>query len=129
MTMKDCRLDLMAVSSYGSGTVSSGKINIKKDIDADLSGWHVLIVEDILDTGNTLFHLKALLETRNALSVRICTLLDKPSRRQKPIIPDYSGIEVGDQFLVGYGLDYAERYRNLPYIGLLKPEIYTSQQK
>ncbi len=121
----NCRLEFMAASSYGSGTVSSGTVRITKDIAADLSDKHVLIVEDILDTGNTLFYIKEQLLSRDALSVRICTLFDKPCRRTKPITPDYVGITVDDLFIVGYGLDFDERYRNLPYVGVLKPEIYS----
>lgn len=121
----DCRLDFITASSYGSGYESSGRIIIKKDIDTDIKGKHLLLCEDILDTGNTLFYLRQNLIDRGAESVRICALLDKPSRRQKPVTPDYYGAQVPDEFVVGYGLDYDERYRNLPYIGILKPEIYT----
>ena len=104
-----CNIDFMVVSSYGgSNTVTSGLVKIIKDLDGDLSGKDVLIVEDILDTG-----------------VKICTILDKPSRRKADIQPDYEGFQVPDEFVVGYGLDYDEKYRNLPYVGVLKPEIYT----
>lgn len=121
----DCTLDFIAASSYGSGTVSSGSVEIKKDISADVKDKHVILVEDILDTGNTLSFIREYIARRGAASVKICTLLDKPSRRKQPIIADYVGAEVEDVFIVGYGLDYNERYRNLPYIGVLKPEIYT----
>ena len=120
-----CSLDFMAASSYHSGTVSSGKVKITKDLSADITGKHVIIVEDILDTGNTLSYIKEYLEQRNPLSVKICTLFDKPSRRVKPIQPDYSGMTIPDLFIVGYGLDYDEKYRNLPYIGVLKDEVYS----
>lgn len=121
-----CRLEFMEVSSYGSGTVSTGKINIKKDIGCDIAGKDVLIVEDIVDTGNTLFYIKDYLEGRSPASVKICTLFDKPLRRQKPVSADYSGCVVDDQFIVGFGLDYDERYRYLPYVGVLRPEVYSS---
>ena len=120
----DCRLDFITASSYGSAAESSGRIIIKKDIDADIKGKHLLLCEDILDTGNTLYYLCQNLRERGAESIKICALLDKPSRRQKPVKPDYCGAQVPDAFIVGYGLDYDERYRNLPYIGILKPEIY-----
>lgn len=117
-------LDFMQVSSYGKSTASSGFINVKRDIDQDISGKNILIVEDIIDSGNTLFKLKTLFEERNAKSVRICTLLDKPSRRVVDVKVDYSGIEIPDEFAIGYGLDYDELYRNLPYIGVLKRSVY-----
>lgn len=119
-----CRLDFMAASSYGGGTVSSGIINIKKDLSEDIEGKDVIIVEDILDTGNTLYYIKGYLGKRDPASLKICTLFDKPSRRKKPVTPDYKGEEIDDLFIVGYGLDYDERYRNLPYVGVLKPKIY-----
>ncbi len=118
------QIDFMAVSSYGDGVKSSGVVKIEKDIDTDLEKKDLLIVEDILDSGRTLAYLKALLETRNPNSFKIITLFDKPVRRQVDIAADYTGFEVPDEFLVGYGLDYAEIYRNLPYIGVLKEEIY-----
>lgn len=124
ITVEDCTLDFMAASSYGSSAESSGHVNITKDISDDVSGRHVLVVEDILDTGNTLSCIRDYLLSKNALSVKICTLFDKPSRRKKPITPDYCGETVDDLFIVGYGLDYDERYRNLPYVGVLKKEIY-----
>ncbi len=117
-------IDFMAVSSYGASTKSSGVVKIIKDIDINLEGMDLLIVEDILDSGKTLAYLKELLEGRNPASVRIATLLDKPARRKADVKPHYCGFEVPDEFIVGYGLDYAEHYRNLPYIGILKPEIY-----
>ena len=121
-----CSIDFMVVSSYGgSNTVTSGLVKIIKDLDGDLSGKDVLIVEDILDTGVTLSKLVPMLKMRNPNSVKICTILDKPSRRKADIQPDYEGFQVPDEFVVGYGLDYDEKYRNLPYVGVLKPEIYT----
>ena len=120
-----CSIDFMVVSSYGgSNTTSSGLVKIIKDLDGDLSGKDVLIVEDILDTGITLSNLVPMLKMRNPSSVKICTILDKPSRRKADIQPDYEGFRVPDEFVVGYGLDYDEKYRNLPYVGVLKPEIY-----
>lgn len=120
-----CAIDFMQVSSYGSGTSTSGLVKIIKDLDADLSGRDVLIVEDILDTGVTLSNLVPMLKLRNPNSVRICAILDKPSRRKADIRADYTGFTVPDAFVVGYGLDYDEKYRNLPYVGILKPEIYS----
>ena len=119
-----CTVDFMSVSSYGAGTTSSGQVRIIKDLSEPIEGKDLIIVEDILDSGNTLFYLRDVLATRKPASMSICTLLDKPERRVKPITADYSGFEVPDAFVVGYGLDYAEKYRNLPYIGVLKPEIY-----
>ena len=121
-----CNIDFMVVSSYGgSNTTTSGLVKIIKDLDGDLSGKDVLIVEDILDTGVTLSNLVPMLKMRNPNSVKICTILDKPSRRKANIQPDYEGFQVADEFVVGYGLDYDEKYRNLPYVGVLKPEVYT----
>lgn len=117
-------LDFMQVSSYGKSTSSSGFINLKKDLEQDITGKNVLIVEDIIDSGNTLFKIKKLLEHRDAKSVRICTMLDKPSRRVVDVSVDYVGYEIPDEFAVGYGLDYDELYRNLPYIGVLKKSAY-----
>lgn len=122
------RVDFMAVSSYGTGVRSSGVVRITKDNDTDLEGKHLLIVEDILDTGRTLSYLTKLLADRGPESLKIATLLDKPLRRKVPIEPHYCGFEVPDAFLVGYGLDHAELYRNLPYIGILKPEIYQEDE-
>ena len=121
------RIDFMCVSSYGSGTKTSGVVKIIKDLDADLTGRDVLIVEDILDTGITLSKLVPVLKMRNPSSVKICTILSKPSRRMADIEPDYCGFEVPDEFVVGYGLDYDEKYRNLPYVGVLKPEVYSGE--
>ena len=120
-----CTLDFMAVSSYGKGTSSSGQVQITKDLSEDISGRHVIVVEDILDSGNTLSYLLHVLSARHPASISLCTLLDKPERREKPITADYVGFTVPNAFIVGYGLDYAEKYRNLPYIGVLKPEIYS----
>jgi hypoxanthine phosphoribosyltransferase len=118
------QMDWMAVSSYGSGTKSSGVVRILKDLDADISGRHVLIVEDIIDSGLTLSWLVGNLRSRNPASVRICTMLRKPSSAQMDVEVAYTGFEVPDEFVVGYGLDYAERYRNLPFIGTLAPSVY-----
>lgn len=118
------RMDFMAVSSYGNATESTGVVKILKDLDQGIEGEHILIVEDIVDSGLTLKYLKDILLTRNPASVKICTLLDKPARRKENITPDYLGFEVPDEFIVGYGIDYAERYRNLPFVGILKREIY-----
>ncbi|WP_294513078.1 hypoxanthine phosphoribosyltransferase [uncultured Intestinimonas sp.] len=119
-----CTVDFMAVSSYGSGTTSSGQVKITKDLSESIEGRDIIVVEDILDSGNTLSYLFQLLQARHPASVRLCTLLDKPSRRTKPVTADYTGFAVDDLFVVGYGLDYAEKYRNLPYIGILKPAVY-----
>lgn len=119
-----CTIDFMAVSSYGKGATSSGQVNIIKDLSDPIEGKNLLIVEDILDSGNTLYYLREVLSVRNPASISICTLLDKPDRREKNIFADYAGFLVPNAFVVGYGLDYAEKYRNLPYIGILKPEIY-----
>ena len=121
-----CGIDFMVVSSYGgANTSSTGLVKIIKDLDQDLSGKDVLIVEDILDTGITLSHLMPMLQMRRPRSLRLCTILSKPSRRKADIEPDYCGFEVPDEFVVGYGLDYDEKYRNLPYVGVLKPEVYS----
>ena len=120
-----CLIDFMVVSSYGAGTSSSGQVEIKKDISSSIEDYHVIIVEDILDSGNTLAFLKDYLLTKGAASITIVTLLDKPSRRVKAVKPDLAGFVVPDEFVVGYGLDYAQEYRNLPYIGVLKPEVYS----
>ena len=118
-------IDFMVVSSYGSGVKSSGVVKIVKDLDVPLAGKDILIVEDILDSGLTLSYIKELLESRGPRSIRIATLLDKPSRRKVDLQADYIGFSVPDEFVIGYGLDYDEKYRNLPYVGVLKPEIYT----
>ena len=120
-----CAIDFMCVSSYANKTESSGVVKIIKDLDINLEGWDVLIVEDILDSGKTLSYIKSILLARNPKSIRICTLLDKPERRVvEGLVADYSGAEVPDEFVVGYGLDYDEKYRNLPFIGVLKREVY-----
>lgn len=120
-----CEVEFMAVSSYGDGTTSTGAVKITEDLSHDIENRHVIIVEDILDSGVTLNYLTHYLEGRKPASISICTLLDKPSRRKAPVKVNYVGFECPDVFIVGYGLDYAERYRNLPYIGALKPEIYS----
>lgn len=113
-------MDFMAVSSYGAGTESTGRVKIIKDLDDPVEGKNVLIVEDIVDTGRTLTNLKALLKQRNPKSIKICTLLDKPDRRVVKMKADYTCFEIPNEFVVGYGLDYAQKYRNLPYIGIVK---------
>ena len=118
------KLDFLAVSSYGSSTRSSGSVKIIKDIDIDLAGYDVLLVEDILDSGRTLDYVSKMLSARGANSISIVTLLDKPERRVVDLKPDYVGADVPDEFVVGYGLDYDQEYRNLPYIGALKRSIY-----
>lgn len=117
-------LDFMAVSSYGKAARSSGEVRIVKDLDQSVEGRDILIVEDIIDSGLTLSYLIDVLERRNALSVRVVALFDKPGRRTSEINADYTGFVIPDAFVVGYGLDYAEKYRNLPFIGILKPEVY-----
>ena len=117
-------IDFMVVSSYGSGVKSSGVVKIVKDLDVPLAGKDILIVEDILDSGLTLSYIKERLESRGPRSIRIATLLDKPERRKANIAADYRGFEIPDEFVVGYGLDYDEDYRNLPFIGVLRPEAY-----
>ncbi len=119
-----CTIDFMSVSSYGKGTSSSGQVQITKDLSDSIEGKDLLVIEDILDSGNTLHYLLKVLEQRGPASIRLCTLLDKPERRVKPVKVHYSGFTIPDAFVVGYGLDYAEHYRNLPYIGILKPEVY-----
>lgn len=119
-----CNIDFMAVSSYGSGTKSSGVVKIIKDLDKSIEGKDLLIVEDILDSGNTLYYLKEILSARKPNSIRICTLVDKPERREADIVADYIGDSVPNEFIVGYGLDYDEYYRNLPFIGVLKESVY-----
>lgn len=119
----DCEIDFIAVSSY-SGTKTTGVVKFKKDLDIDPDGMDILIVEDILDSGVTLSYLRGVLMGRNANSIKICTLLDKPANRRADIKADYVGAEVPDAFIIGYGLDYNEKYRNLPYIGILKPSVY-----
>ena len=120
-----CEMEFMKVSSYGAGTESTGSININLDlIRPDLDECDLLIVEDIIDSGNTLSYLVNYLKLKGAKSVRTCTLLDKPSRRTVAFTPDYRGKEIPDEFVIGYGLDYAERYRALPYVGVLSPSVY-----
>ncbi|MBE6811602.1 MAG: hypoxanthine phosphoribosyltransferase [Ruminococcaceae bacterium] len=119
-----CEIDFMAVSSYGNKTDSSGTVRIIKDLDRDIAGYDLLIVEDILDSGMTLSYIKEILLARKPRSIRVCTLLDKPERRKSDIYADYSGFEVPNEFVVGYGLDFAQKYRNLPFIGVLKEEVY-----
>lgn len=117
-------IDFMAVSSYGLGTTSSGVVRILKDLDENVEGKHILVVEDIIDSGLTLNYLLDNLKSRKPASIKLCTLLNKPERRKVDVKIDYNGFDVPDYFVVGYGLDYAEKYRNLPFIGILKPEIY-----
>lgn len=120
-----CEIDFMSVSSYGSDVKTSGVVKIIKDLDQELAGKDLLIVEDILDSGMTLSYIAGLLKQRGPSSICLCTLLDKPERRQAEVSADYFGFVVPDEFVVGYGLDYAEKYRNLPYVGVLKPEVYS----
>ena len=119
-----CSLDFVAISSYGKNSRSSGVVRILKDLDQSVESRHVIVVEDIIDTGLTLNYLLDLMRHRNVASVRVCALLDKPSRRMTEVAVDYIGFEVPDEFVVGYGLDFAQHYRNLPYVGVLHPEIY-----
>ncbi len=119
-----CNIDFMVLSSYGRGTKTSGEVQIIKDLSTQIDGRDVIIVEDILDSGVTLHYLMKILETRGAASIRLCTLLSKPERHKVEIDVEYLGFEIPDAFVVGYGLDYAESYRNLPYIGILKPAVY-----
>lgn len=120
----DCTTDFMSVSSYGGGTETSGSVRIRKDLDRSITGKDVIVIEDILDSGTTLSHLLEILEVRRPNSLKLCVLLDKPERRVTPVKYDYVGLTVPDEFIVGYGLDYDEKYRNLPYIGVLKREVY-----
>lgn len=120
-----CEIDFMSVSSYGNGAKTSGVVKIIKDLDENLEGKDLLLVEDILDSGKTLSYITTLLKARNPASIKVCTLLDKPERREADITADYSGFPVPNEFVVGYGLDYAQKYRNLPFIGVLKREVYT----
>ena len=118
------RFDFMIASSYGSGTSTTGSVKILKDLDYDIEGKHLIVIEDIIDSGTTMSYLLKYFEHRKPASVKLCALLSKPSRRTAEVAIDYCGFEVPDELLVGYGLDYAEIYRNLPYIGVLKPEVY-----
>lgn len=113
-------MDFMSVSSYGDGTVSSGRVRIAKDLDENLEGKEVIVIEDIIDSGNTLYYLMDVLSLRKPASLKLCTLLDKPDRRVKDVKVDYVGFTIPDEFVVGYGLDYAQKYRNLPYIGVVE---------
>lgn len=119
-------VEFIAVSSYQNATTSSGRVQITHDLQQDITGRNLIIVEDILDSGNTLAFLKDYLMTKGAASITIVTLLDKPSRRKKAITADLAGFVVPDEFVVGYGLDYCQQYRNVPYIGILKPEVYSN---
>ena len=119
-----CEVDFMSVSSYGSGTKTSGIVKITKDLDINLEGYDLLVVEDILDSGMTLSYILEMMQARNPSSIRLCTLFDKPERRTVDVKADYVGAVVPDDFIVGYGLDYAQKYRNLPFVGVLKPEVY-----
>ncbi|MDR0889271.1 MAG: hypoxanthine phosphoribosyltransferase [Oscillospiraceae bacterium] len=119
-----CEYDFLAVSSYGSGTTSSGTVRMLKDVSSDITGRHIVILEDILDSGLTLHFVRNYLLSKNPASLKICTLLDKPERRRVDVFADYVGFSIPNEFVVGYGLDYKEEYRNLPFIGVLKPEIY-----
>jgi hypoxanthine phosphoribosyltransferase len=120
-------IDYMAISSYGNSTQSSGVVRILKDLEGPVQNKHVLIVEDIVDSGLTLHYLMDVLRQRKPLSLRVCALLDKLRERVKPVELDYTGFRIPNQFVVGYGLDYAQRYRNLPYIGILKPSVYQDE--
>ena len=120
-------IDYMAISSYGNSTESSGVVRILKDLEGPVQQKNVLIVEDIVDSGQTLHYLMDVLRQRRPMSLRVCTLLDKGRERVKPVELDYTGFQIPDRFVVGYGLDYAQRYRNLPYIGILKPSVYEDQ--
>lgn len=121
----DFSIDFIVASSYGSGTVSSGRVNIQKDISQSVEGKDILIVEDIIDSGNTLDFITKYLKAKKAKSVKFCTLFNKPDRRVADIHIDYAGAVIPDEFIVGYGLDYDEKYRNLPYVGVLKPSVYS----
>lgn len=117
-------IDFMSVSSYGSSTTTSGEVKLDKDLSAPITGKHVLLVEDIIDSGLTLNRVKNMLAEREPASLKICTILDKPSRRKTHVDVDYTGFEIPDEFVVGYGLDYAQKHRNLPYVGVLKRSVY-----
>lgn len=119
-----CSVEYMRISSYGNATVSSGNVSISYGQEMALEGKELIIVEDIIDSGNTMTRLLPIIKEKKPASVKVCTLLDKKSARKVPYTPDYIGFEIGNQFIVGYGLDYAERYRQLPYIGILKQEVY-----
>ena len=121
----ECEIRFLTASSYGFSSVSSGKVNIDREIDFDVEGKEVLLIEDILDSGITLTALRAFVAKHKPASLKVCTFLDKPERRQLPITADYTGFECPNEFVVGYGLDYGERYRNLPFVASLKPEVYS----
>ena len=120
-------IEFMSVSSYANATTSSGRVRIMQDVQQDITGRDIIVVEDILDSGNTLAYLSEYLKGKGAASISIATLLDKPSRRAKAVTADFVGFVVPDEFVVGYGLDYAQQYRNVPYIGVLKPEVYAGE--
>lgn len=122
---RDCKIDFVVVSSYGNSSESTGRVNIVKDVSQSLEGKNIIIIEDIIDSGNTLNFLVKYFEAKGASSVKIATLFDKPDRRQVEIPVDYVGMQIPDAFIVGYGLDYAENYRTLPYVGILKPHVYS----
>ena len=124
-TQLKSELQFISVSSYNNGTESSGVVQITRDLQKDITGRDLIVVEDILDSGNTLYFLKNYMLSKGANSITVVTLLDKPARREKPIQADMAGFVVPDEFVVGYGLDYAQNYRNIPYIGVLKPEVYS----
>ena len=124
-TQLKSEVEFISVSSYKNATKSSGVVEITRDLQRDITGRDIIVVEDILDSGNTLYFLRNYLLAKGARSITIVTLLDKPSRRQKPIVADLAGFEVPDEFVVGFGLDYCQQYRNMPYIGILKPEVYS----
>lgn len=117
-------IDFMAISSYGAGATTSGQVRMNKDLDRSIENRHVIIVEDIIDSGHTLMYLKNMLSSRKPASIKICTLLDKIARREVDLTPDYKCFDIANEFVVGYGLDYAEKYRNLPEIGILKRSVY-----
>jgi len=119
-----CQLEFLGVSSYGNKSETTGAVRITRDLEVDIEGRDIIVVEDILDSGLTLNYLIGYLQGRNPASIEICTLLDKPERRRVEVAPRYIGFQIPDAFVVGYGLDFAEKYRNLPYIGILKPEVY-----
>ena len=123
------QLDFMSISSYGNSRSSSGVVQIRKDLDINISGKHVLIIEDIMDSGQTLYYLMDMLSAREPASLKVCCLLDKPERRVADIQPDYCGFVIPDEFVVGYGLDYAEKYRNLDYVGVLNSYVYESENE
>ena len=124
-TQLKSEVEFISLSSYKNATKSSGVVEITRDLQRDITGRDIIVVEDILDSGNTLYFLRNYLLAKGARSITVVTLLDKPSRREKPIVADLSGFEVPDEFVVGFGLDYCQQYRNMPYIGVLKPEVYS----